>query len=106
VLCTITKEFDDRGRFWQVGTLLATFGLQTHADPRPAFSRILVLIIGLVRPPQELRSYRELTAAEFDALQASAPAIRDGCLRQLRAAMGDTRGGRELLEEWEADRWR
>ena len=72
---------------------------------RPAFSRILVLIIGLVRPPQELRSYRELTAAEFDALQASAPAIRDGCLRQLRAAMGDTRGGRQLLEEWEADRW-
>ena len=54
---------------------------------------------------QELRTYRELTAAEFDALQASAPAIRDGCLRRLRAAMGDTRGGERLVEEWEADRW-
>ena len=69
------------------------------------FPRILFTDHWFVRPPQELRSYRELTAAEFDALQASAPAIRDGCLRQLRAAMGDTRGGRQLLEEWEADRW-
>ena len=46
---------------------------------------------------QETMELRELTPAEFDALHATDPGVRDGGFRRLRAAIGDARGGEEYL---------
>ena len=46
-----------------------------------------------------------LTPDQFDAACAAEPA-RSSCLMRLRAALGDERNGRELLRDWDSDRYR
>ncbi len=44
-----------------------------------------------------------LTPEQFDAAYAAEPA-RSSCYARLRGAIGDARGGRELLRDWPKDR--
>ncbi len=54
---------------------------------------------------QETQYFRPITPDEFDHLHEIYPPVRDGCLRRLRLAMGDSRNGRQLLADFAADRW-
>ncbi len=53
--------------------------------------------------PQVYSVKTALTPEQFDAAYAAEPA-RSSCYARLRAAIGDTRSGRELLRDWHSDR--